>query len=475
MMTPELAKFIAEELRDKPVAGWHIGKMLGKGGTAVVFEAQKDGAEAALKVYSKDLVNNSKAKHLERINRQLTLRGHNHPNLVHILDAGECASTGYLFVVMELLRDQTLAEILTDVPRDKIRFVINQIAQAAFYLHQREFVHRDIKPSNIAVSSTTFHSKLLDLGVVRPVTGDTITDDSSGRRFLGTKRYSPPEFFARAEQHNPHAWQAITFYQLGAVLHDLIMQRRLFDGIDNADHELEQAILFQTPQVSASDVPADLVQLANDCLQKQPQYRLRFVTWDRFLRNDAVNTTANLEEVLQRLAARRATDTGTLPSRALVQKRELESAITSLQQAVDSSIRAICIGSAAFPPMTLEANRIGSDASLHRATFKYDFASRPSFYVSILVYSRVLDSSAMAVEIELAASLSTTLLTDVAAPPLRRPVFGGTFNQGSIQDALTRTLPVSLESALQQAERISPQADATETFLPLNGATEVQP
>src|SRR5690606_42109717 len=59
---------------------------------------------------------------------------------------------------------------------------------------------------------------------------------------------------------------------------------------------LEQAILFRKPSIVVDDVPADLIQLARDCLQKDPQLRRRFVRWNRFLRPETQRSADDRSE-----------------------------------------------------------------------------------------------------------------------------------------------------------------------------------
>ncbi len=86
------------------------------------------------------------------------------------------------------------------------------------------FAHRDIKPENVGLSPDMKSAKVLDLGVIRPFDLSNITDEGDQRYFVGTLQYSPPELLFREEEQSVEAWRAITFYQLGGILHDLLMR-----------------------------------------------------------------------------------------------------------------------------------------------------------------------------------------------------------------------------------------------------------
>ncbi len=127
------------------------------GGSALVLRARRGPVAAALRVFDPDLIERfGENVQLERIDRELTLKGKEHPNLVRILDGGRCPRTGFLYVLMELLPGDNLANVLRLVPRDRIWPLLSQIAAAARFLEDLGLVHRDRKPSNI-FSATRLH------------------------------------------------------------------------------------------------------------------------------------------------------------------------------------------------------------------------------------------------------------------------------------------------------------------------------
>jgi len=100
------------------VAGWTILNRLDSGKSAVVFQASRDSESAAIKIFDPEMVERyGKNVQLGRIERELRLKGKHHPNLIKILDGGECKSTGYLFVAMELIDAPNLASVLSSVPQ----------------------------------------------------------------------------------------------------------------------------------------------------------------------------------------------------------------------------------------------------------------------------------------------------------------------------------------------------------------------
>ena len=299
------AKRIAEELKGKCVGGWKIIEYVNNGKSAVILKATRNEETAALKIFDPDLVELFKRENqMIRVNRERKLINEKHPNLIEVKDGGECEETGYIFVAMAYLSRKNLAEVIIDLPRDCIFPLISQVASAAKFLEDKGLAHRDIKPENIAISDNFKQAILLDLGVLRPVGFPEITDDSEQLVFVGTLRYSPPELLYRKEQDTPEGWRAITFYQLGAVLHDMIMRRTIFHEFSQPYATLVDAVRSITPEINANDVNSDLILLAKNCLVKEPEIRLSIVSWENFLEPQA--KVSPIDSIRERIRKRKA-------------------------------------------------------------------------------------------------------------------------------------------------------------------------
>lgn len=295
------AAILRESVQGLKIGGWSIAGFFGNGKSAVVLPAEKDGALGAIKIFHPELVERyGKAAQLERINREKSLVGASHANLVKILDGGECAETGYLFVVMERIPYRNLHEAIHDIPSHAIPSIISQVASAARFLEDRGMAHRDIKPENIAISDDYGKAILLDLGVLLPIGLSNLTDINQ-RYFIGTLRYSSPEFLLRQEDGTIEGWRAVTFYQLGAVLHDLLMKRVIFEEYTEPFSMLVEAVKSVVPKIYADD--AKCVALANRCLIKNPATRLELVSWSDFIESaegGGISAIAARERIRQR-------------------------------------------------------------------------------------------------------------------------------------------------------------------------------
>ena len=264
------AKQMAEELKGKIIGGWRVVRYKGSGKSATVFEATRGRKKGALKVFDPELVSKfGVKKQMERIFREVDLIGKHHPNLIDIYDGGQCPETGHIYIVMKLLQAPNLAESLALVPRQKIWSFVAGVASAAQFLETLEIAHRDIKPENIAVTET-FKPILLDLGVIRPIGLSRAPDYEHAKYFLGTLQYSSPEYLFRKEEDTVEGWRALTFYQIGAVLHDLIMRKPLFEEYKEPFSQLVMAVKETLPTIEASDVDSDLCSLAKSS-RKRPK------------------------------------------------------------------------------------------------------------------------------------------------------------------------------------------------------------
>jgi serine/threonine protein kinase len=345
------AKRIATELHGRTVGGWLVGEYLGNGASAVVVSAERSGQAAALKLVDPEMVERYGApQQLARIERERGLAGHTERNLVKIFDGGQCKDTGCLFVAMELLTLPALTTLIPHFPRGRIGPLIEQLAGAARFLETRGLAHRDIKPDNVVISRDCEQAVLLDLGVVRPIRPVDSDDAGSGDLFLGTTRYSPPEYLMREEDDSEAGWRAVTFYQLGAIVHDAIMRRRLFYEIDTPPARLIEAVRHVRPVIEAADVAPHLVSLARNCLQKDWRLRLELVRWEHFTDSPPpIKSREAKERIRSRIDAGMAESSVALPS-ARSRSRLLE----NLGGAVANTVREICLQSGNFPPVEVQ-------------------------------------------------------------------------------------------------------------------------
>lgn len=388
------AKRMSEELIGEEVRGWKLLRLLDFGKSALVIAGEKGSVQGAVKIFDPELVERfGYDVQRMRVDRELELHGHNHPNLIQILDGGEWPEKKYLYVVMERVDWPPIDRVITGVPREKIWPLIEKIASAAKFLEGQRFAHRDIKPSNIVVSPDFTDTKLLDLGVIRPFGKSDLTDDDA-RHFIGTLRYSSPEFLLREEADTMEGWRAVTFYQLGAVLHDLIMRKPLFQEFSEPYALLVRAVREEMPRIEANDVEGDLVVLAKTCLTKDPKIRLRYVSWDKFSpKHQDIGRNISTKWRLQRRQqeAMLATNSPQAIEPERLERRETRAASEILNE-IESITRKVVTASELLPPARFV---VSQNPETRKAQFLAKFEPSQQFALdfplAVFVETEVID------------------------------------------------------------------------------------
>jgi serine/threonine protein kinase len=258
-----------------------------------------------------------------------------------------------MYLVMQLLEWQNLFQVLEKFPRGKILSVIKQLASAAkFLVEKHQVAHRDIKIDNIAVSPTFDSIVLLDFGVLKPIGISDLTDNKDQEKFIGTLRYGPPEFIFRHEEDNQDGWNAVTFYQIGAVIYDLIERKRLFHEI-SLFTRLIAAVEKESPVFSCRDAAVSplLISLAKDCLQKDPKIRLKLVNWSRF--EDIDKPFDDPSEIRKSIISRLASLPIPIKDSASSLKRKSTNCFSAAVERIVSMSRKVLADKSVLPPFVV--------------------------------------------------------------------------------------------------------------------------
>ncbi len=148
---------------------YRVASLLGTGGMGAVYEVARllDGERFALK-----LTRETHGEALALLAREAQIAAQlSHPNVVKVVDV-DISSTGFLFVIMELVDGRPLSELRPrygDLPWALM--VLQQMAAGLAVLHQADIVHRDVKPPNVLISEWTdvarLRVKITDFGISR--------------------------------------------------------------------------------------------------------------------------------------------------------------------------------------------------------------------------------------------------------------------------------------------------------------------
>lgn len=362
------------QLTGTVVDEWSLEKVVGRGADGIVYAARGKGGQcAAVKLFfPESLKKNGLSEAKQRLELQLGLVGtKHHPNLVEVYGGGVLSDLDTLFLVMELLPGTSLDKLLGKIPSERVPDLLRQLASAARYLEEElELFHRDIKPANIVISDDYSTLTLLDLGIVYQ-----FPDDEGGRlsgpEFVATLRYSPPEFVWRTEDGSEDgAWRAITYYQLGATLYDILAEKPLFDGEDQPRARLYDCVRDKTPKIPSEGVEPWLIQLAQACLLKDWRLRLFFVTWESF-NGPTMETGVASREKSIRLKQARNEEARLAAAKNLstVASNSREQDLWQLNSGVFGELRTYLLDSHIFPKFKAVENAI----SEHEYQFRFEF------------------------------------------------------------------------------------------------------
>lgn len=278
-------------------------RFLNAGGSAAVFRATGPEGARVFKLFNPAFFNGgAAAAERRRLELQQRLIGHSCGPLVQTFAAEEAEGTAV--VEMEFVPWPQLGKVLEKVPDSAITSLVAQLVEAAQFLESLGVVHRDIKPENIHVSEDFTKLKLLDLGVAReyelPSGNDAAeTDQGAARPFLATAQYSSPEYLFRLDEPTTKLWRGLTFYQIGAVMYELIEKTQLFANEMGAGNRwlVARAVLTQIPgfRNGPPDRLSALKALALRCLTKDLDSRLQLVGWGDFVFQDVLDPLAALK------------------------------------------------------------------------------------------------------------------------------------------------------------------------------------
>ncbi|PXV52086.1 serine/threonine protein kinase [Dyella jiangningensis] len=290
----------------KGKTGYSQPTYVGAGGSAAIYKVDTLAGTRALKVYDPKFFSSENAQaEARRLELQRSLIGHDCPTLVKVFSVEEAEGTA--FIEMEFVAWPQLKKVLASVPDEKISSLIQQLVEAVVFLEKLDIAHRDVKPENIHVTEDFSHLKLIDLGVSRTMSprdeeGGDATDHGKKRPFIATAQYSSPEYLFRLDPPSPNLWKALNLYQVGAVLHDLVNKKPLFDDEVNLGNRwlVARAVLTKIPNFPDADPARLLAQkaLATRCLAKDMETRLRIVSWSDFTFEAATDRLSALKSRL---------------------------------------------------------------------------------------------------------------------------------------------------------------------------------
>ncbi|MBN1207070.1 MAG: serine/threonine protein kinase [Myxococcaceae bacterium] len=268
----------AQEAWEGAVLGnYQLERLLGEGSMGRVFQARhvRLGRQVALKVLRpQHALDGGFVRRFFQEARSVNQINHEH--IVEIFDFVEEPERGHVFCVMELLRGQSLASVLSEekLSLARIQRIGVQVCAALGAAHKVGVVHRDVKPDNLFLvhrSGQADFVKVLDFGVAKILTSEGTGNTLDGT-IIGTPTYMAPEQAAGLPVDH-----RADIYAVGNLLYEMLAGRPPFQA--PAFGQLVVQIITQAPPplpdtlASGEPMPRALAELVLRCLAKDPADR----------------------------------------------------------------------------------------------------------------------------------------------------------------------------------------------------------
>ena len=241
---------------------------IARGGMGVVYKARhrKLNRVVALKmILSGQLASDDD---VERFHREAEAAANlDHLGIVPIYEIGQCDERH--FFSMKMIEGGSLSQQLESIAQDRRSVVslIEKIARAVHYAHQRGVLHRDLKPANILLDDSG-EPLITDFGLAKQVEGDSNLTQSGA--IVGTPAYMAPEQAAAEKDITT----AVDIYSIGAILYQALCGR--------TPHQAQSPLKMLMQVMKADIVPPREVDRKIDrgldlicmkCLQRDPNLR----------------------------------------------------------------------------------------------------------------------------------------------------------------------------------------------------------
>jgi len=270
---------------------YEILEELGRGGMAVVYRAHEVhlGRQVAIKVLPPDLTYARGAT--ERFQREArTAAALDHPCIIPIF---RISAGGKLFwYAMKFLEGRSLADILLEkglLTMAEAIAILDQVADALDYAHQRGVVHRDVKPGNVMLD-VNGRVTVTDFGIAKELQGSALTGSGA---ILGTPYYMSPEQC----RGGGDITGATDQYSLGVMAYQMISGHLPFEA-DSAIDVIHKHVSEQPPPLEAllPGLPRNVINAIDRAMSKKAEDRFPTVrAFVNALKNVPAEETLRLE------------------------------------------------------------------------------------------------------------------------------------------------------------------------------------
>jgi serine/threonine protein kinase len=246
-------------------ASYRIDDALGEGGMATVYKAWEAGLarHVALKVMPSELAKDKTFG--ERFDREAKVVAKlEHPNIIPIFAYG--IQAGMPWMAMRMVSGGNLSSLGRGrpVPPKRTLDIVEAVADALDYAHEKGVIHRDVKPQNILLDESG-RVYLVDFGIARLTEGAQRLTQAG--LVAGTPHYMAPEQALGGELDSK-----VDIYALGVVTYELLT------GVTPFQAEVPMDVLMKhisdpVPVPPRGSIPDGLIEPLLKCLAKKPEDR----------------------------------------------------------------------------------------------------------------------------------------------------------------------------------------------------------
>jgi tetratricopeptide (TPR) repeat protein/tRNA A-37 threonylcarbamoyl transferase component Bud32/TolB-like protein len=260
---------------------YRVARFIARGGMGEVYEVDdlELNERVALKTVRPEVAGDTMT--VERFKREIQLaRKVTHPNVCRLFDVShhrpEDGSAGVIFLTMELLLGETLAERLRRtgmLSTEEALPIARQVAEALYAAHQVGVVHRDLKPGNILLveGRGALRAVVTDFGLARLESG---REDQQGLALTSAGVVGTPAYLAPEQVEGKEITPAVDIYAFGIVLFEMLTGTVPFLGenaLSTAVKRLQQAP--PSPRVHLPGLDARWESAILRCLAREPAAR----------------------------------------------------------------------------------------------------------------------------------------------------------------------------------------------------------
>jgi serine/threonine protein kinase/basic membrane lipoprotein Med (substrate-binding protein (PBP1-ABC) superfamily)/ABC-type phosphate/phosphonate transport system substrate-binding protein len=260
------------DLIGQKLGQYRIVEQLGKGGMATVYKAFQPSLERYVAIKVLPPYFSHEEGFDERFVREAkAIARLDHPHILPIYDHGKEGQISY--IAMRYVEAGTLKDMMDGqaLPLARAVDVVEQVADALGYAHERGVIHRDVKPANILMDRRSW-VLLTDFGLAKMAEGSQqLTASGVG---VGTPAYMSPE-----QGKGQPIDRRTDVYSLGIVLFEMLTGRVPYE----AETPLAVVLKHVTeplplPRAVNPDIPEGVELVILKTLAKDPDDRYQSVS-----------------------------------------------------------------------------------------------------------------------------------------------------------------------------------------------------